>query len=174
MARVFPCYSSDVPNEVYRRCASIAVFRPAKVCAPGGSCAASYELLLLHKPRKSDAWQLPQGGCEEGETTQQAAERELKEEAGITADVVGRSAKVYQYDFPPSYRRFRPDNVRGQRIEFVFALLQGGGPIRVDGKEIDAYVWVSLGQIGQYVKRREYLAILTAIVEEARGVLPPQ
>ncbi len=59
--------------DVYRSAASLIVLRPRR----GGS--GDPQMLLLHKPRKRDAWQLPQGGCEEGETIEQAALRELME-----------------------------------------------------------------------------------------------
>ena len=53
--------------DTYRSAASILVLRNAK---RGG---VKHELLLVHKPRKKDAWQLPQGGMEEGETPEQGA-----------------------------------------------------------------------------------------------------
>ena len=110
-------------NEIYRQAASVVLLRRSQACAPEG-CSDVCEVLLLHKPRKRDDWQLPQGGVEEGEDAEKAALRELKEEADISGvTVLGKSREVYQYDFPPSYRRFRPDNVRGQRIAYVFALV---------------------------------------------------
>ncbi len=150
--------------DVYRQCASILVFRPA---ADGG-----YEFLLLHKPRKNDAWQLPQGGCEGGETVEEAAVRELQEEAGMTVDVLGRSALEYQYDFPASYRRFRPDNVCGQRVRFVFARVGGGQEVQVDRKEIDAYAWVRVADLGRYIRRAEYLDTLQRLAAEGLLLLP--
>ena len=53
--------------DVYRSAASILVLKPVDVCLPGGKCETVYQILLLHKPRKKDAWQLPQGGVEGGE-----------------------------------------------------------------------------------------------------------
>ena len=38
--------------------------------------------------RDTDAWQMPQGGVDKGEKTQDAAIRELWEETGVTADLV--------------------------------------------------------------------------------------
>ena len=124
----------------------------------------------MHKPRKRDAWQLPQGGVENGETVEDAALRELQEEAGMSAQLLGKSTHVYQYEFPASYRRFRPDNVCGQRVEYVFALVESDQAVQVDNEEIDDYVWVRPEQLGQYVKRKEYVGFLEKLFNEGRGL----
>ena len=161
-------------SDIYRRAASILVLRPSEVCSQDG-CSTIYQILLLHKPRKKDAWQLPQGGVEEGETMTQAALRELQEEAGLRdCQVIGTSERVYQYEFPASFRRFRPDNVRGQRIEYVFALAPTDATVTVDEKEVDGSVWVDVGQLGQYIKRKEYLVIVIGLYEEASKILNPK
>lgn len=150
-------------GDVYRRCASIIVFRPAE--------GEKYEFLLLHKPRKRDDWQLPQGGCEGNETTEQAALRELQEEAGITAEIFGKSDNQYKYDFPISYRRFRPDNVCGQCIQFVFATLKKGEEVQVDQDEIDDYKWVSITDLDRYLKRDAYRTLVCTMVGEGTKLL---
>jgi putative (di)nucleoside polyphosphate hydrolase len=51
----------------------------------------------------SDAWQMPQGGIDEGEEPREAALRELTEETGISSDlveIIGQSAEEYYYDLP--------------------------------------------------------------------------
>lgn len=150
-------------QEIYRACAAIVVFREDE---------GVKEVLLLHKPRKMDDWQIPQGGIEEGETVQEAALREVHEEAGITPRIIGESASVYQYDFPPSYRKERPDNVCGQRINFVFAVLDAeGDPVQVDDQEIDDHRWVTPEQIGDYIVRPEYLEHVHNLIEESVALL---
>jgi putative (di)nucleoside polyphosphate hydrolase len=50
------------------------------------------------------AWQMPQGGIDDGERPRQAALRELWEETGVTADLVSyvtKSADWVTYDLPP-------------------------------------------------------------------------
>lgn len=50
-----------------------------------------------------DAWQMPQGGVDEGETPVQAALRELGEETGINADsvdVLAETSDWIPYDLP--------------------------------------------------------------------------
>ncbi len=147
-------------NDIFRQAASMVLLRP--------ETDGSYSLLLLHKPRKRDAWQLPQGGIEEGETLAEAAVRELHEEAGISdVQVHGQSALVYEYRFPPSYRRFRPDHICGQQIGFVFALCPLDTAVVVDNKEVDKCMWVKPGEIPKFVKRKEYLHLVQKLVEEA-------
>lgn len=153
--------------EVYRQAASVLVLRPSAVCSPDG-CTTLYHILLLHKPRKNDAWQLPQGGVEKGESVTQAALRELKEEAGLAGcEVIGVSSVVYAYDFPASFRRFRPDNVKGQEIRYVFALAPKDAAVKVDQKEIDGFQWVVPEQLGKYLKRKQYLELTMKLYEEA-------
>lgn len=108
---------------------------------------------------------------EEGETIEQAALRELREEAGIGARVLATSTQCYQYDFPASYRRFRPDHVCGQCIRFVIAIPDGSENLRVDGKEIEAGAWVSPKHLPRYIKRRKYLRIVLQILQEADDLL---
>lgn len=144
-------------KEVYRQCASVVVFRRT---------AGGTQVLLLRKPRKNDAWQLPQGGVESGESTEVAALRELREEAGITARLLGKSERIYQYEYPPSYRRFRPDHVKGQQIRFVFAEAEPNVQIAVDGKEINDFVWVTEADMPKYIKRKEYREIIRSLIGE--------
>ncbi len=141
------------------------LLRPTK--AGGGR----FECLLLHKPRKRDAWQLPQGGVEEGESVTECALRELEEEAGVAhVRVINVSQITYQYDFPETYRRFRPDNVRGQQISFVIAETSRHTPVQVDGREIDRFVWVKPHELPRFIKRRAYLELVQKLLQEARNL----
>jgi putative (di)nucleoside polyphosphate hydrolase len=48
------------------------------------------------------AWQMPQGGIDAGETPEQAALRELREETGTNkAEIIAQSADWHRYDLPP-------------------------------------------------------------------------
>lgn len=129
------------------------------------------EVLLLRKPRKNDAWQLPQGGIEAGEDLIEAALRELMEEAGIEAKVFGQSKRVYQYEYPASYRRFRPDNVRGQRIGFIFAQALRESLVKVDEREIHDFVWITPKDLSKYLKRKEYRELVSSLIAEGSNLL---
>ena len=152
-------------DDTYRQCAALAVFRQTDAFDETGSPVR--EVLLLHKPRKKDAWQLPQGGVEAGESVEEAAKRELKEEAGLYVEVRGRSDIVYQYEFPPSYRRFRPDNVRGQQLHFLFSELEDNQEVQVDQKEIDSFAWVPFSDLKRYLSRPAYRETVARVLQEA-------
>ena len=159
-------------NDVYRQAASVLVLRPSDVCVPGGECTTVYQMLLLHKARRHDAWQLPQGGIEEGENVEQAALRELNEEAGITgAQVFGKSEECYQYDFPASYRRFRRDHVCGQCIRFVYATVDPDVVVHVDGVEINNHQWIDPAKLSKYLTRSVYADLVTRMITEAMELL---
>jgi len=55
---------------------------------------------------RMDAWQMPQGGIDHGETAEQAALRELEEEIGTgKAELLRMSADWFAYDLPADLAR---------------------------------------------------------------------
>ena len=99
-----------------------------------------------------EAWQMPQGGIDEGEDTQEAALRELEEEIG-TRDVaiLGRSHDWLYYDLPPDLiGRAWGGRYRGQKqIWFAMRLIAGDDAIRLDTThpEFDAWRWAALDEL---------------------------
>jgi hypothetical protein len=72
---------------------------------------------------------------------------------------------MYQYHFPNSYRRFRPDNVCGQQIHFVYSeLISDPDSVHVDNVEINDYVWADLKNVNKYIKRKEYREIVDKLI----------
>lgn len=70
-----------------------------------GLCLINGDGLIFACERSdiTDAWQMPQGGIDEGESVVDAALRELREETGITAEDVQLIAELpttYRYTFP--------------------------------------------------------------------------
>lgn len=72
---------------------------------------------------KSNAWQMPQGGIDEGETAEEAVLRELEEEIGTgKAEIIKASQDWFSYDIPEYLiPRLWGGQYRGQRQKW-FAL----------------------------------------------------
>ncbi len=155
----------------YRKAVAALVLRPSETHAKEGG-ETVYEILLVHKPRKHDAWQLPQGGIEEGETPEQAAIRELHEETGLTVkEVLHSSTCVYAYDFPPQFvKRHKPINA-GQTLCFVSFLVDKNAVVKVDDDEIDAHLWILPEKLRVHIDREEYAKILDTLLRESHQEL---
>lgn len=100
-----------------------------------------------------DAWQLPQGGVDDGEKPRQAVLRELKEEIGTDrAAIIGKSRHWYRYDLPEPLRgKVWGGRYRGQKQRW-FALRFLGTDADIDlaahhHPEFDAWRWVSLSTL---------------------------
>ena len=65
-----------------------------------------YEIAVVSRPRHTD-WSLPKGHLEAGETREQAAIREVKEETGLDARIVGELGEVVYFFSKPKGGRVR-------------------------------------------------------------------
>ena len=64
--------------------------------------------ILLAKRFKQDAWQLPQGGIDKGETDLEALYRELEEEVGLNpghVTLLAKTPKWLRYELPLEHIR---------------------------------------------------------------------
>jgi len=115
-----------------------------------------------------DAWQMPQGGIDKGETPVEAACRELGEEVGTIKALLLRETRGWlKYDVPadvaPVYWKGK---WRGQAQKW-FALAFTGTDADIDiaahGDEFDGWKWVSVRELLDLIvpfKREVYQAVL--------------
>lgn len=116
-----------------------------------------------------EAWQMPQGGIDPGETPQAAALRELREEIGTAkAEIVAESAQWLHYDLPaPLVGKVWKGRYRGQKQRW-FALRFLGEDSDIDlateHPEFEAWRWVELDEVPALVvpfKRDTYRAVVS-------------
>ena len=100
-----------------------------------------------------DAWQLPQGGIDEGEKPRRAVLRELEEEIGTDrAEIIAKSQHWYRYDLPEHLvGQVWGGKYRGQKQRW-FALRFLGTDADIDlcahgHPEFDAWRWVPLDSL---------------------------
>jgi putative (di)nucleoside polyphosphate hydrolase len=129
-------------NLPYRRCAGIVLFNDM------GQVFVGQRL-----DNNKDAWQLPQGGINEGEEPRIAALRELEEEIGSNnAEIIGEIKEWLSYDLPPEIlNKIWDGQYRGQ-IQKWFALRFLGSnseidPSAVKHPEFGAWKWINIAEI---------------------------
>jgi putative (di)nucleoside polyphosphate hydrolase len=118
----------------------------------------------------SDAWQMPQGGIDEGETPEEAALRELTEETGILpdqVDILARSKEEYFYDLPDELQgKLWGGKWRGQRQYWFLIRFKGDDDainIATEHAEFSRWQWADPADLPLMIvpfKRRIYETIV--------------
>ena len=116
----------------------------------------------------SDAWQMPQGGIDEGETPEVAAWREMQEEIGTrAAKLLPESRGWYRYDLLAELvPKLWHGRYRGQEQKwFAFRFTGRDSDIAIDSAhaEFSAWKWVPMAALPQLIvpfKRRLYTELI--------------
>jgi putative (di)nucleoside polyphosphate hydrolase len=104
-------------------------------------------------PNAEGAWQLPQGGIDEGEDPRGAVLRELAEEIGTDRfRIIGEHPQWLCYDLPAELQGLAlKGRYRGQKQRwFALRFLGEDADIRLDHDphpEFDAWRWVTLAEV---------------------------
>ena len=112
---------------------------------------------------EENRWQLPKGLVDKGESTEAAALREVREEAGIETQLVGRIDKI-EYWF---FAKYAPEPARIHKFVYFYLLEYRSGDVRDHDSEVNEARWVDIGA------GIEMLAFDSEkkIVEKAKGMI---
>ena len=129
---------TDINSLPYRPCAGIMlVNRSGKV------------FVGQRLDTRTEAWQMPQGGIDEGEDAEVAALRELEEETGIAREyvtILARSSDEHFYDLPEDLiGKLWHGTWRGQRQTWFLMRFTGEDSdvnIETDHQEFRAWQWI--------------------------------
>ena len=122
-----------------------------------------------------DAWQMPQGGLDEGEDAQAGALRELEEETGIAphlVEILARAPQDLTYDLPPDLvGKMWKGKWRGQRQAWFLCRFTGRDEdvnIATPHPEFRAWKWADPQDLPAMIvpfKKKLYEDVLEAFRE---------
>jgi len=124
--------------------------------------------VALIATRGRTRWGLPKGAVSEGETSEQAALREVKEETGLEANIV-KPLDTIEYFFRASGTLIR------KRVDF-YLMMFTGGTMTPQLSEVDDVEWVELLEAIQrasFDSEKKLLEMALQQVETARAALSP-
>ena len=107
--------------------------------------ADNHGRIALVKRKDNELWALPGGGMELGESIEQGAIREVKEETGLDVEVVGL---VGVYTNPQHVMAYDDGEVR-QQFSLCFTTKLLGGELQFDDESTDI-AWVAEGDLADY------------------------
>ncbi|MFS0735907.1 RNA pyrophosphohydrolase [Sphingomonas sp. 1P06PA] len=119
-----------------------------------------------------DAWQMPQGGIDDGEDAETAAYRELEEETGIPrrlVDIVAKAPEPLLYELPADLQtKVWKGRYRGQSQRWFLMRFLGTDAdvnIQTPHPEFRAWKWAEPGDLVDMIvpfKRQLYADVLEA------------
>jgi 8-oxo-dGTP pyrophosphatase MutT (NUDIX family) len=112
------------------------------------------EVLLVHRPRYDD-WSFPKGKADEGESDEECALREVREETGLECSLRDRLPTV-SYESKGKWKRVR------------YWLMDPREGVFEPHREVDEIVWLGFAEAEEkltYGHDRELLAAVAGLVE---------
>jgi 8-oxo-dGTP pyrophosphatase MutT (NUDIX family) len=122
---------------VYRRTAA-----PDASGRDGERVGELAEVVLVGRASE-DFWVLPKGTPMAGETTEQVALREVAEETGVTARIVGEVGSIHYW--------FSRRGVRYNKEVFYYLMEAVGGDVSLHDHEYDDARWFPLAEASRHV-----------------------
>jgi 8-oxo-dGTP pyrophosphatase MutT (NUDIX family) len=134
------------------------VFRP-------GASELEVALIRVRTLRDKTVWALPKGGREEGEDAEAAALREVREETGLEAEIVGHLDDItYWFVWPPEQVRYR-------KTVHIYLMRTKGGNIADHDDEVEEVRFVPVSEAQRLVTYKTDRQVLQRAAELAAGMV---
>jgi len=113
-------------------------------------CTTDQQVLLMERLQPEEFWQSVTGSLEDGESTQQTAERELFEETGLdilnSGTVVENAGIQNIYPIHPAWRHRYHDKIQYNKEHVFIVRLETTCDIRFNPNEHCEYRWLNKQQ----------------------------
>ncbi|GAB4099385.1 NUDIX hydrolase [Sinomonas halotolerans] len=124
---------------------------------PWRRSGAQLEVLLIHRPRYDD-WSWPKGKLDDGETLQECARREIREEIGLDARL-GIPLPTVHYPVAAGLKS----------VNYWAMQVVNGAPLRPDGVEVDAVRWCEPADAARLLSNADDAEPLDALLAAERS-----
>lgn len=123
-----------------------------------------YDVVIIRT--HEDRWQLPKGWVEEGESPEQAAVREVREEGGVDGSVVGPIDRIEYW-----YRsKYDPEPVRVHKFVQFFLLTYQAGTTDDHDDEVREARWIEIGEAEQTLSFKDERRVVSMAREALERV----
>ncbi|HYO11984.1 MAG TPA: NUDIX hydrolase [Thermoanaerobaculia bacterium] len=102
-----------------------------------GGLVVRDSLILLISTQEGKRWQLPKGHIEDGETPEEAAVREVREETGVTGRILAPLPPVEYWYIEKGRRRVH------KKVEYYLLSYVSGDTADFDAREVSGADWFS-------------------------------
>jgi 8-oxo-dGTP pyrophosphatase MutT (NUDIX family) len=122
--------------------------------------------VILIQPRDRDAWALPKGMIEPGETARHAATRETRDETGLSGQILGRIDTIrYSY-----IAKWEAPPTRVFKIVTFYLLRHTGGDPASHDHEVERVEWFPIDDAirhASYAQEKEILRKAHALIRSS-------
>lgn len=137
--------------------------RTVEVLSCGGVVTDSAGRVLLIRRKDEGIWCFPKGHKEEGETPEEAAIREIEEEAGYKVEIIAPLKTVHYAFFWP------PDDVNYAKTVIYFLVRLLGGEARTEPM-FDEIRWVSSRDAARLLHYSNDKSVLRSAVRASKAI----
>lgn len=119
--------------------------------------------VVLIKPAYGHVLTLPKGEIDEGETEEEAALREVREETGLRGKIIDKLDSVTYWYF------LKRENVKYRKTVHYFMMRFVDGNIEDHDHEVEEVFWMSLEDARKSVRYRSDAKMLDLLAERLKG-----
>jgi len=120
--------------------------------------------VALIQPREREAWALPKGLIERGETPQSAAQREAREETGLSGEILAKIDTI-KYSYTAKWEN--PPTRIFKIVTFYLLRFTGGDPSEHD-REVERVEWFAIEDAirnASYAQEKEILRKAKSLIQ---------